>query len=679
MAEPPQTGPDDRRPPSYDAGKEAYAGISAGALDSIEGLHDARAFAEMIVDTVREGLLVLDLDLRVVAANESFYQAFGVQPEATVGRRVYDLGNGQWDLPELRTLLEEILPADATFDGYEVDHEFERIGRRVMVLNARRLDDHQMILLAVEDATERKRAEEEALEAKEYAERIVEMLHEPLLVLSPDLRVKSANQAFYDHFEVGRAETEGRLVYDLGNGQWDIPELRRLLEDVLPDDRAFTDYEVRHDFESIGERVMLVSARRLDHVRLILLGLRDVTERARAEEALRQSEARYRAIFDTIGISIWEEDFSDVKRALDALAAEGVTDVRHYLEAHPEFVERTLDLVRVLDVNDATLTLYGVPDKEALLGPLRPVFLPEAMPTFIEELLVLAEGGSFLASEVPLQTLRGERVDVAFTFSAADPPVYSRVLVSLLDITERKKAEDAVRDLNRTLEDRVEARTREVREMAARLTTAEQAERERIARVLHDDLQQQLVGLSMTLDLLRRPSDDDEAARLADQADAVLGGAIDTARTLAAELSPAALGSPRVADLLQWLALRKRALWGMGVEVEVEEPCAVADRALRVLLYQALREVLLNVVKHAGTTRARLRAWTDDGLATVRVEDDGVGFDPAAVAAGAGGFGLPHVRERVERAGGWLGIDSAPGEGARITIAIPAEAQDAAA
>ena len=158
-----------------------------------------------------------------------------------------------------------------------------------------------------------------------------------------------------------------------------------------------------------------------------------------------------------------------------------------------------------------------------------------------------------------------------------------------------------------------------------------------------------------------------------------MGDAIDIARTLAAELSPAALDSPRVGDLLEWLALRKEAQHGMDVSVEVEGPCEVEDRALRVLLLQSLQEVLLNVVKHAGTKRARVRAWTEGGFAAVRVADDGDGFDPSEMAAGESGFGLPHVRERVEQAGGWLTLDSAPRAGTRVTVAVPVSAPESGA
>ena len=94
-------------------------------------------YAESIVNTVREPLIVLDQDLRVVTASRSLYEVFKVKPEETVGQLIYDLGNKQWDIPKLRELLEDILPKKATFDDYEVEHNFATIGRRTMLLNAR--------------------------------------------------------------------------------------------------------------------------------------------------------------------------------------------------------------------------------------------------------------------------------------------------------------------------------------------------------------------------------------------------------------------------------------------------------------------------------------------------------------------------------------------------------------
>lgn len=121
-------------------------------------LRASNEFQRNIVQSVREGLLVLDLDLRVEFANDSFYEMFQVSPEGTEGKLIYHLGNGQWDIPALRTLLEEILPDNKVFNDYEVRHEFDGVGERVMLLNGRRLNGQQRILLAIEDITERQQA-----------------------------------------------------------------------------------------------------------------------------------------------------------------------------------------------------------------------------------------------------------------------------------------------------------------------------------------------------------------------------------------------------------------------------------------------------------------------------------------------------------------------------------------
>jgi chemotaxis protein methyltransferase CheR len=126
-----------------------------------------------ILDSIRESLVVLDPDLKVVKANQAFYHTFNVKPDETEGAVIYDLGNGQWDIPKLRELLEDILPQNTIFNDFEVEHEFEAIGRKIMHLNARRIyhkaDQTQLILLAIEDVTEReyyKRNLEELIEKR---------------------------------------------------------------------------------------------------------------------------------------------------------------------------------------------------------------------------------------------------------------------------------------------------------------------------------------------------------------------------------------------------------------------------------------------------------------------------------------------------------------------------------
>ena len=256
------------------------------------------AYLAAILRTMRQPLVVLDGRLTVETANRAFYATFSVAPAETVGRRIYDLGDGQWNIPDLRALFEELLPQDSRIEDYRVEHLFERIGNRVMLLNAQRIaleNGDDRILIAVEDITERERAYRQVEAQRDYARKIVDAARDPLLVLDLDLRVKSTNDTFYRAFRVDPAETEGRLVYELGNGQWDIPRLRELLEKVLPDNDTFDDFVVEHDFVGLGPRTMVLNARRVEDVELILLAFEDRTEARRAAAERRASENRFRA------------------------------------------------------------------------------------------------------------------------------------------------------------------------------------------------------------------------------------------------------------------------------------------------------------------------------------------------------------------------------------------------
>ena len=137
-----------------------------------------------------------------------------------------------------------------------------------------------------DDKVKRGEAKDSKELALHYMKTLAEVARESLLILSSDLRVISANPMFYENFQVSPGETETRLLYELGNGQWDIPELKKLMEDILPSKKVVKNYEVTHLFQKIGQKTILLNARQIDSVQLIILAMEDITTRKELEEKL---------------------------------------------------------------------------------------------------------------------------------------------------------------------------------------------------------------------------------------------------------------------------------------------------------------------------------------------------------------------------------------------------------
>jgi PAS domain S-box-containing protein len=184
--------------------------------------------------------------------------------------------------------------------------------------------------------------------------------------------------------------------------------------------------------------------------------LQDITERKRAEAEVRESERRYRYIFQSTGVSIWEEDFSRVKAAIDDLKSRGVRDIREYCAGDPEFVERAIRMVEIADVNDATVELFAAESRDELLGSPHRIFLPETAKMFVGVLVAIAEGRASFEAETVLQTLKGERLTVVVTMTLPPPPGrFDNVLATVIDITERKRAEYLIAQVFESSPDRV--------------------------------------------------------------------------------------------------------------------------------------------------------------------------------------------------------------------------------
>jgi PAS domain S-box-containing protein len=243
----------------------------------------------------------------------------------------------------------------------------------------------------------------------------------------------------------------------------------------------------------------------------------------------------------------------------------------------------------------------------------------------------------------------------------------------LLRAAELQRVNDQLRRLNESLESRVSARTREVHALAAKLALAEQEERRRISQVLHDDLQQMLYGIQMKLQAVRQGLTDgasDDLRRRLDQIGDWTRSAFETTRRLTVELSPPTLHGESLADSLNWLQAHMKEMYDLSVEVRASGDLPVVEHNLRRALFHIARELLFNVVKHAGTGQASLVLFVAGPDLVLQVTDRGRGFDASTMAGD--GNGLGNVRERLQLIGGRMAIDAEAGVGTRVTVSVPA-------
>jgi len=241
---------------------------------------------------------------------------------------------------------------------------------------------------------------------------------------------------------------------------------------------------------------------------------------------------------------------------------------------------------------------------------------------------------------------------------------------------ELSRAVDTLQDevIQRTLaEQHLRERSEQLRLLASELTLAEQRERQRLAQVLHDGLQQLLVGAKFRLALLERAAKDKDSRQAAKEVSDLIDDSIETSRSLTAELSPPILREGLV-PALEWLVRWMHEQHGLSVELKAEGEVEPAAEDVTVLLFQAARELLFNTAKHAGVKSARVRLARCNDQIQLSVSDEGAGFDPAQLRAEggrSGGYGLFSVRERLNLLGGRMEIDSAPGRGSRCTLLAP--------
>jgi len=299
--------------------------------------------------------------------------------------------------------------------------EMEELRTRLDATERRLQESNEIIQVEI---AERKRVEETFMEAQKYAESIVETIREPLVVLTADLRVTSANRSFYQTFKVMPEETKGQFIYNIGNRQWDIPALREFLEKIIPKNSHFNNFEVDHEFPVIGRKKMLLNARRIHRedksTDRILLAIDDITERKKMEAALQVSETRYRRLFETAqdGILILDADTGEI-----------------------------------FDINPFLIEMLGYPHEALLgkrlweIGAFRDIEASKA--AFLE----LQSKGYVRYEDLPLETRDERHIDVEFVSNIYSVDHKRVIQCNIRDITLRKRIEEERRKLTYDLQD----------------------------------------------------------------------------------------------------------------------------------------------------------------------------------------------------------------------------------
>jgi PAS domain S-box-containing protein len=368
---------------------------------------------------------------------------------------------------------------------------------------------------------------------------------------------------------------------------------------------------------------------------------------AEVERQLRESEARYRLMFNR----------------------------------NPDGVFAVDPAGRFLEANPACEAIFGY----ALDELQQKTFLDICAPDQVSDTVAAFERGlrerRYSQFETASVHKDGRRVEV---WIAGEPIVsdgrVSSIQCTARDITGRKQVERALQHLNATLEQQVAARTalaeqraHDLRRLAAELSRAEHNERKRLANLLHDQLQQLLMAVRLQLPVLAEVDPPERERHLA-KLDGLLVECLTVSRNLTQELSPPILQMGTLPETIRWLGAWFRERHGLNVTVESENGLPETPEHLRIFLFHAARELLFNVIKHSGRLEARVELAGTGGWLTLQVEDQGANFDAQAVEAlveRPEGFGVFNIRERLKALGGRLEIEATPRRGACFRLVIP--------
>jgi PAS domain S-box-containing protein len=367
----------------------------------------------------------------------------------------------------------------------------------------------------------------------------------------------------------------------------------------------------------------------VENARLYQEAQRELAERKRVEEALRESEARYRSLFERVPMGLY----------------------------------RTTPVGQILDANLALMEMLGYPDRESLLAINTANWYVN--PEDRQQWRTLMEREGVMRDfEVQWRRHDGKiiwvRESARIVQDADGRALYYDSAVE--DITERKRTEENIRTYQEQL-----------RSLASQLSLVEEQERRRIATELHDRIGQTLAICKIRLGLLRESASSTDLAGSLDKISELIAQTIQDTRALTFELSSPILYELGLEAAVEWLTEHIQEQHGILSDFEDDRQPKPLEDDIRVLLFKVVRELLINVVKHAQARHVKVSMIRDDGNIQITVTDDGAGFDTSKIYRWnmAEGFGLFSIRERLEHLGGYLEIVSQPGHGTRVTLVAP--------
>lgn len=480
-------------------------------------------------------------------------------------------------------------------------------------------------------------------------------------------------------------------------------DLRPLMEQISADPASF-ERNVNENIRRNGEKVWIDWTNKMafdkrGKVEGILSIGTDITEQRRAEAALRESESRYRGLFEDCPISLWEEDFSEVKAYIDKLREAGVRDLRAYFAEHPEAVYDCAGRVKILDVNRATLELLEYDRREDLHSHLAHVFREESYETFVEELAFLAAGNLVFETEAVNCSRHGKLLHVTMTVAIVPghQETWSRVFVAITDISSRVRAEEALRLLNEQLETRVEARTAELALAKERAEAADRVKSAFLAAMSHElrTPLNSIIGFTgIILQGLPGPLNPEQEKQLrmvqgsARHLLALINDVLDLSKIEAGQLETEIKLFDARASIANALQLVKPLADKKGLILSAELSPEVGDVKSDCRRFE---QILINLISNAVKFTERGSVSVECGVRcselVTRVTDTGMGIKPedmgklfrAFQQVDVGltrnhegtGLGLSICKGLVEKMGGRIWADSEWGVGSVFTFTLP--------